>query len=111
MELKLDIYEKKEIVKTYTANTYDLMFGTVEDFVNLVDLDALESGSDAEIAKLVVKATFGGMDMVKNLLKDIFEGITDEELKHTKTSDIVKVVVNIVKYTMAEMVKGLKLKN
>ena len=32
MDLKLNIYDKKEITKTYTAETYDLMFGTVEDY-------------------------------------------------------------------------------
>ena len=39
MELKLNIYNKKEIVKTYTAETYDLMFGTVEDLIDLINLD------------------------------------------------------------------------
>ena len=33
MELKLNIYNKKNIEKTYSTDTYDLMFGTVEDFI------------------------------------------------------------------------------
>ena len=39
MDLKLNIYEKRKIVKTYTAETYDLMFGTVEDLLNIIDID------------------------------------------------------------------------
>ena len=31
MNLKLNIYKKREIIKTYESDTYDLLFGTVED--------------------------------------------------------------------------------
>lgn len=47
--MKLNIYEKKQVVKTYEANSYDLMFGTVEDVANAINLDELKSGTDAEI--------------------------------------------------------------
>ena len=86
MDLKLNIYEKKKVVKTYTAETYDLMFGTVEDLIDLIDLDQLKNGTDAEIIKLVGKVIINGMGIIKPLLKDIFEGLTDEELKKTKIS-------------------------
>ena len=106
MELKLNIYNKKEIVKTYTNDTYDLMFGTVEDF-----LDELKTGTDTEIIKLVGKACMKGMSTVKALLKDVFEDITDEELKNTKISEISAVLINIVKYSVGEISKGARGKN
>lgn len=111
MELKLNIYEKKKIIKTYTAETYDLMFGTVEDLIDLINLDALETGSDAEIIKLVGNVVMKGMDIIKPLLKDVFEGLTDDELRGAKTTDIAKVLINIVKFSMAEMTKGVTGKN
>lgn len=106
MELKLNIYEKKKIINTYTAETYDLMFGTVEDLVNLINLDQLEKGTDAEIIKLVGNVVIKGMDIIKPLLKDIFDGLTDEDLKHTKVSEIATVLVEVVKFSISQMVQG-----
>lgn len=111
MELKLNIYNKKEIVKTYTNDTYDLMFGTVEDFLELVNVDDMKTGSDAEIVMLVGKAIPKGMGTIKTLLKDVFDGITDEELKNTKVKEIVKILVNIIKSSVFEINKGVNAKN
>ena len=111
MDLKLNIYEKKKIVKTYTAETYDLMFGTVEDLIDLIDLDQLKNGTDAEIIKLVGKVIINGMGIIKPLLKDIIEGLTDEELKKTKVSEISTALVEIVKFSISQITKGTNGKN
>lgn len=111
MDLKLNIYEKKKIVKTYTAEAYDLMFGTVEDLIDLIDLDQLKNGTDAEIIKLVGKVIINGMGIIKPLLKDIFEGLTDEELKKTKVSEISTALVEIVKFSISQITKGTNGKN
>lgn len=111
MQLKLNIYEKRKIVKEYTADTYDLMFGTVEDFCDLVNLDELKTGSDTEIIKMAGKALTNGMETVKDLFKDIFEGITDDELRKTKIKEMIKVIVEVIKYSLIEMNKGIAQKN
>lgn len=111
MELKLNIYNKKEIEKTYTNDTYDLMFGTVEDFLELVKIDELKTGADTEIVMLVGKAIPRGMGTIKALLKDVFEGITDEELKRTKVKEITRILVDIVKSSVMEINKGITEKN
>lgn len=111
MELKLNIYNKKEIEKTYVNDTYDLMFGTVEDFLELINVDEMKTGSDAEIVLLVGKALPKGMGTIKKLLKDVFNEITDEELKKTKVKEITRVLVNIVKYSITEINKGVNTKN
>lgn len=111
MELKINIYNKKEITKTYTNDTYDLMFGTIEDFMDLINVDELKTGDDKEIIVLVGKAIPKGMGTIKALLKDVFEGMTDEELKHTKVKEITKVLVNIIKSSITEIGKGIDEKN
>lgn len=106
MELKLNIYEKKKVIKTYTAETYDLMFGTVEDLVDLINLDKLETGTDAEIIRLVGNVVIKGMDIIKPLLKEMFDGLTDDELKNTKVSEIATALVEVVKFSISQMTKG-----
>lgn len=109
--MKLNIYENKKVIKTYEVDTYDLMFGTVEDVANAIDIDSLKTGSDVEIIKLVGKLVMSSMGTVKNLLKDIFDGITDEELKKTKVSEIATVLVEVVKFTIAQLKLGDNGKN
>lgn len=111
MELKLNIYEKRQVVKTYTAETYDLMFGTVEDLLELINIDNLQSGSDVEIIKLVGNAVTKGMGIIKPLLKDIFEGLNDDELKCTKVNEIANILISVVKFSISEMSKGANGKN
>ena len=109
--MKLNIYKKKEIVKTYTADTYDLMFGTIEDVAAAVKLDTLESGTDVEIIKLIGGLVLSSMDTIKDLLKDIFDGITDDELKHVKVKEIVNVLLEVIQYTIKQLNIGVDTKN
>lgn len=111
MDLKLNIYEKKQIVKTYTAETYDLMFGTVEDLLDVIDIDNIQAGNKADLLKAVAKVLASSLDIVKPLLKDIFDGLTDEELRKTKLSEIVDVISNIVTYSINQITKGNSGKN
>ena len=111
MELKLNIYEKRKVIKTYTTETYDIMFGTVEDLINVIDLDSFTKDDDDDFIKAIGKIIVNSMDIIKPLLKDIFEGLTDEELRKTKISEIVKNVIEIVKFSIAQMGKGGNEKN
>lgn len=101
--MKLNIYNKREIVKTYTADKYELMFGTVEDLVDAINLDAIQTGSDDEIIKAASNLVLTGLDTIKELLKDVFDGLTDEELKHVKVSELIEVIVEIVTYSISQL--------
>lgn len=105
MELKLNIYKKQnEIEKTYTADTYDIMMGTVEDLLNALDLDALMGHKGAATAAAAAgKLVAGGSEIVKPLLKDIFPGLTDEELRHTKAKEVLGVIVGLTGFSLDEI--------
>lgn len=92
--LKLNIYkaeEKNKIEKTYTAEGYDLMLGTVEDFMDIIDIDKM--GNDREVALMVVKC----YKKLKPLLLDIFPGVTDDELQRVKVSELIPLFVDVAK--------------
>lgn len=91
-EITLNIYKednKNEVEKTYKADGYDLMLGTVEDFMAILDLDNINN--NIEVAKMVVK----GYSQIKPLLKDVFPGVTDEELKRVKVPELVNTIIQI----------------
>ena len=109
--MKLNIYEKRAIVKTYEADAYDLPFGVIEDVADVLNLDAIDTGSNAELIKVAGNAVLKCKDTVKDLMKDIFDGITDEELKHAKVTEMGLVLIEVVKYTAEQLSKGLNRKN
>ena len=90
--LKLNIYTAEnlnEIEKTYTAESFDLMFGTAEDFMQIIGFDQLKSKQ--EVAMSVMRA----FNSLKPMLKEIFTGVTDDELKRTKVKELLPLYVDI----------------
>ena len=104
--MKLNIYNGKTIEKTYEADTYNLKFGTLEDVANAINLDNLQTGSNAEYLKLAVDLVLHSMDTVKGLMKDIFDGITNEELRNCSVKEMALVLVDVVTYTLQELSTG-----
>lgn len=97
MSMVLNIYDKREIVKTYTAETFDLSYGTIEDLIAVVDFDKFDD--TLEIGKMVVKL----LPQIKPLLCEIFDGLTDEEIRHTHVKEIIPVFVQAFKYAFSEI--------
>ncbi|MBQ8824113.1 MAG: hypothetical protein IJZ64_02670 [Ruminococcus sp.] len=98
MELKLNIYKNnKEIEKTYTANEFDLMWGTVEDFLNIIDIDKVDDKT--AIQKIILSI----LPQIKPLLKQIFPGLTDSEIRCTKAKELIPIFVSVFKYSFSEI--------
>lgn len=85
-QIELKIYKKdskKEVEKTYSVEGYELMLGTVEDFMDVIDIEKL--GDNIEAAKMMLKC----YKQLMPLLKDIFPDVTDDELKRVKVNELV----------------------
>lgn len=92
--MKLNIYKnQKEIEKTYEVDAYDIMYGTVEDVFEI--LDGMENmKTDGEILKLIQQ----NRKKLNKLLQDIFEELTDEELRKIKIKELVPLFLDLFKY-------------
>lgn len=113
--LKLDVYKfdaetgrtsQTEIEKTVTAETYDLMFGTVEDILGL--LDAIGDTTDADA---VLKAITVNWDKLCVLLLDVFPQMTRDDLRNIKVRDVVPVIVELFKFVVDGFGGGASAKN
>lgn len=111
MELKLNIYKDEKIKKTYTNDTYKLKYGTVMDLIDAIDLDKLGSNDDIAFVTAVLNLVHNSRDFVNFLIKDIFKGLTDDELRNANIDEIMNVLVNVVKFSVLEMFKGVDIKN
>ena len=100
--LSLNIYKKDDknaIEKTYTAESYDLMLGTVEDLMQLIDVDKMTD--NIAVTQMVVS----GFSKLKPFIKDIFDGVTDDELKRVKVKELIPMFIQVFK----SVVDGLDL--
>lgn len=99
----LNIYNKNAVTKTYECESYDIKFGVVEDVIALFDMDDLKTGDDIELIKIVGKAIPKSLGSIKDLMKDIFDGLTDEELRNVKIKEMAQVIIQIIKYALAQI--------
>ncbi|MBR1453610.1 MAG: hypothetical protein IJ593_03085 [Lachnospiraceae bacterium] len=100
--LKLNIYGnvdgKKKVVKTYKTTTLDISFGIVEDMMEI--LDKIQSNSDENA---ILGAIMKNIKNIRPLLLDVFEGLTEEELKNASTKEVIQIIVNIITFAINEI--------
>ena len=90
--IELNIYskeDKKKVEKTYKTNGYDLMLGTVEDFMQIIDVDKMDDKT--AVAKMIIK----GYSQIKPLIMDVFPELSEEEFKMVKVTDLVGTIMQI----------------
>lgn len=102
MELKLPIYDGSNIVKTYTAETINFSFGVVEDILNALNVEEMKTGDNKEIAVMILKCS----KQLKPFLMDLFEGVTAEEIRHTKIQDLIIVFRGLYQYATGEIMNA-----
>ena len=97
MKLTLKIYSGKKVEKTYKAETVDFSFGLIEDVLDVLDFEHMESNAD--IGVMIVKAS----KQLKPFLKEIFDGVTDEEIRHTHIQNLIEVFRGLYHYAEVEL--------
>ncbi len=97
MELKLKVIDSNGNAKIYTADTIDCQFGIVEDILNVLDVDNMDG--KASLAAMIIRSS----KQLKPFLKDLFDGVTDEELRTAKMSNIVEIFKALYNYAISEL--------
>lgn len=91
------ILELKTDNKTYTTDSIDISFGTMEDIINVLDFENLNDTKQIGVA--VLKAS----KQIKPFLKELFPDVSDEELRTVKASNIIDIFKRIYKYATEEI--------
>ena len=105
--MKLNIYSGKNIVKTYEVDNYDLTYGVIEDVIEIVDGKDLENKND------LINIAIDSFHLLRPLLKQVFDGLTDDELRTVKIRELIVVIVELIKASVAnlKMITGDDVKN
>ena len=92
MELKLVVKEKgKGKKKTYTANAVDLSFGVVDDTIKALSPEKVDFADSIALGKAIL----GAWKQLTPILMELFEGVTEEELRTAKMANIVEIAQEI----------------
>ena len=117
MELTLNVYKAKgkyiisnEIERVARAQDFELSTGVCEDILNLIQIDTFAGGysalTDEGKQELAIDIIKDGYPMFLEIIKEIFE-FSDDEAKRLKIADVIAVVLEIVKYSFAQLSKSL----
>ena len=98
-ELILKIYDDsgKTVVKSYTATTYDLMFGTVMKLMELLKIEEMDDQLQ------MLKTIYGAWDEVRTVLAGVYPEATDDDWKHVRVKELLPLILGIAKYAVSEM--------
>lgn len=94
MELKL-----KTKNKVYTAETFDVSFGVIDDTIKALNPETV----DFEDKLALGKAIMGAWKQVEPILMDLFDGVTHDELRTVKMSNLVGIVKKLYVYMKEEL--------
>lgn len=97
--LTLKIYEGKNVIKEYKAETIDFSYGVIVDVLKALDFEHMTTGSNLELSSMIAKCT----DIIPNFLMDLFDGVTAEEVRHTRISNLIEIFRNLYFYATQEL--------
>lgn len=121
MELKLNVYnDYDEIVKTYKKDSYLIKMGFLKKFIKTIDIEKLSKTLSAVnsfdnniiLMKMGTSIVTESYEIIQDLMKQVFKGLTEEEYENVPVKDIAKVLIDLIKYTVETIsVLGVDEKN
>lgn len=108
MELKLNIYDENEnIVKTHIRQSFSIKMKLLKKIIKTIDLENLAGclgtegkESNTELVKIAGNFAVNAYDTVRELMKQVFPGLTDEEYENTTIEEVAIVVIRLAENTM-----------
>lgn len=105
-ELILNIYDEDDkVVKTCKAQFVELKFGAIRSLMKLLKVDEIENNLE------LMNTIYEAWDKLTAILGKCFPDITDADWDNVKMSELVPVVVSILKSSFAKMMDIPKEKN
>ena len=97
-ELVLNVYDdENNIVKTSKAVLVELKFGTIRKLMKLLNVDNIDDTAE------LLKTVYGAWDQVTKTLNSCFPEMTDDDWDNVKISELVPVLMSILKYSFTQM--------
>ena len=98
--MELNVYDSNgSVVKTAKANLIDIKFGTIRSLMRLLKIEKLEDFDD------VFETVYEAWDQLTEVLGQIFPEMNYEDWDNVPVRELLPIVVQIMKYSFAEIMK------
>lgn len=98
MQIELNVYDdENKIVKTVTAEAMELKFGSIRSLMKLLNVDDIDDTAQ------LLKTVYGAWEQLTKILNGCFPDMTDEDWDNVKLSELIPVLVTILKTSFAQM--------
>lgn len=105
-ELILNVYnDNDEVIKTCTAQFVELRFGAIRSIMKLLKVDQIETNLE------LMNAISGAWEQLTVILGKCFPEMDDSDWDNVKMSELIPVVISILKSSFAKMMDIPKEKN
>ena len=92
--MKINVYKnQREVEKTYETDTYDLMYGTVEDALAIFD-EVDDLTDNMKLFGVIQK----NRTKLNDLLLDIFPEMTEDDLRKIKLKELIPLFIELFNY-------------
>jgi len=97
--MKLNIYDQtgKNVERVAEGEMYDIMFGTIENIIDILNLDDASSDTD------ILKKIYAAYKDLRVILSGFFCDISEDEWKRVKVKELLPVVLEIIRFTFLQM--------
>lgn len=93
--MKLNIYaNQRDIEKTYEADAYDLMYGTVEDILDVLDGVTMKDATNEDFIRVISE----NRDKLNELLFDIFPDLQESDLRKIKVKELIPLFIELFSF-------------
>ena len=97
--MKLKIYKNQtEVEKVLETEAYDIMYGTVEDILSILDDVGDLSDNDA-----LVDAIRKNRQKLNDLLLDVFPDATEEDLRKIKLKELIPFFIELFTFVSGSL--------
>lgn len=105
-ELILNVYnDNDEVIKTCNAQFVELRFGAIRSIMKLLKVDQIETNLE------LMNAISGAWEQLTGILGKCFPEMTESDWDNVKMSELIPVVVSILKSSFAKMMDIPREKN
>jgi hypothetical protein len=96
--LKINVYDDKdEIKKTVESRFVDIRFGTIKKLLAVLEIDQIDDTSE------LLRILYGSWKAVTDVLTKVFPEMKEEDWDGVKLSELLPVVVAILKGSFAQI--------
>ncbi len=93
------------IIKTSTARLIDIEFGTIRAIMKLLKVESIDDFEE------MLTTVYEAWDQLTAVLAQIFPDMEEEDWDHVKVRELIPAVIQILRFSFAEIMKVPKEKN